>query len=60
MKQGVPVVVAGIPLHHEELLHKLQSYSSHHGKAKPTNTTHYFQNRLVGVSKGIEIPLLNL
>ena len=65
MKQGVPTLVAwpvsGSPLHHEEFLRRLQSYSSHHGEAKRTVvTTHYFQNGLVGVSEGIEIPLLDL
>ena len=65
MKQGVPTLVAwpisGIPLLHEKFLHKLQSYSSHHGEARPTAvTTHYLQNRLAGVNKGIEIPLLDL
>ena len=65
MKQGVPTLVAwpvsGSPLHHKEFLRKLQSYSSHHGEAKRTVvTTHYFQNGLVGVSKGIKIPLLDL
>ena len=28
--------LSGIPLHHEEFLHKLQSYSSHYGKTKLT------------------------
>ena len=53
--------VSGILFHHEEFLHKLQSYSSHHGKAIAiVVTTHYFHNGLVGVSEGIEIPLLDL
>ena len=65
MKQGVPILVAwpisGIPVHHEDFLRKLQSCSSHHGAPKPTAvTTHCFQNGLVGVSRGIEIPLLDL
>ena len=38
-----------------------QSCSSHHGTPKPTAvTTHCFQNGLVGPSRGIEIPLLDL
>jgi len=65
MKQGVSTLViwpiSGIPLHHEEFLHKLWNYSSHHGETKPTAaTTHYLQNGLTGMSKGVEIPLLDL
>lgn len=65
MKQGVPKQVtwpiSGIPLHHEEFLHKLQSYSSHYGEATPTvATTCRYQNGLAGVSEGIQIPLLDL
>ena len=60
IKQGVPKLVAWpvprIPLHHEEFLHKLQSYSSHHGEAKPIVViTDYFHNGLVGMNKEIEI-----
>jgi len=65
MKQVVPNLVAwpisGNPSLHEEYLHKLQTCCSPHGETKPTvATTHSFQNGLAGVSKGIEIPLLDL
>lgn len=65
MKKGVPMLVtwpvSGIPLHHKEFLHKLQSCSMHHGEAKPTVvTTGCSQNGLAGVHKGVEIPLLDL
>ena len=65
MKQGVPNLIAwpisGNPSLHEEYLHKLQTCYSPHGETKPTVvTTHTFQSGLIGVSKGIEIPLLDL
>ena len=64
MKQGAPKLVAwpfsGNPLLHEKFLHRLQTCCSPHGETKPTVvTTHSLQSGLVGVSKGIEIPLLD-
>ena len=60
---GTPTLVAwpisGNPSLHEEFLHRLQNYSSLHGGTKPTlATTLYLQNGQIGVSNGIEIPLL--
>ena len=65
MKQGVPNLVtwpiSGNPLLHDECLHKLQTGYSPHGGTKPTvATTRTFQSGLVGMSKGVEIPLLDL
>ena len=65
MQQGTPTLVAwpisGNPSLHEESLNRHQTCSSHHGGTKPTlATTLYLQNGLIAVSKGIEIPLLDL
>ena len=63
MKQGVPDLVvwpiSGNPLHHKAFLQKLQSSFCHHGGQRPNQiTTHCLQDGPIGVSKGIEIPLL--
>ena len=65
MQREIPTLVAwptsGNPSLHEEFLHRLQTYSSHHGGTKQTPATaHYLQNELIGVSNGVEIPLLGL
>ena len=65
MNQGVPVLVAwpisGNPSHHEDFLQRLQRSSLHHGDPKHSRTTTpCFQNGLVGVCRGIEIPLWDL
>ena len=65
MKQGVPELVAwpisGDPLHHKEFLQRLQSSSCLLGELRPSRTiTHCLPNGLIGVSRGIGIPLLDL
>ena len=51
----------GNPTLHEEYLLGVQTCCSPHGGAKPTAAIiHNLQSRLAGVSKGVEIPLLNL
>ena len=65
MNQRVPDLIAwpisGNPLHHEAFLQRLQGSSCHHGgqRLNPT-TTPYLRDGHIGVSKGIEILLLDL
>jgi len=65
MPQGVPPLIAwpisGIPSHHRAFLDKLRSCSSHPGEQKQTKTTiPYATSGFLGVSQGIEIPLMAL
>ena len=65
MKQGIPDLVAwpisGTPSHHEEFLRKLQTSSCPPGGQRLKQTmTLCLPNGLLGISKGIEIPLLDL
>ena len=65
MSQGAPPLIAwpisGTPSHHKTFLEKLKSYSLHPGEIKQTRvTTPCAQSGLLGVSQGIEIPLMDL
>ena len=65
MTQWVPSLIAwpisGIPSHHKAFLEKLQSYSLHPGEVRQTRTTTpYVPSGFLGVSQGIEIPLMDL
>ena len=65
MRQGVPILIAwpisGNPLHHKAFLQRLQDSCYPHGdKRQNVATTPLSQNRWIGVSKGIEILLLDL
>ena len=62
MQQGVPQLIAWpISIHHEGFLTKLQTSCLHLGGAKQTPTmVPPLLNGLAGVSKGVEIPFLDL
>ena len=65
MRQGVPILIAwpmsGNPLHHEAFLQRLRdSCYPHVDKRQNVATTPLSQNGRIGVSKGIEILLLDL
>ena len=65
MQQGVPQLLAwpisDNPTHHEEFLHRLQTSCLHHGVTKPIpSMVPHFLNGLVGVNRGVKIPLQDL
>ena len=65
MQQGVPQLVAwpisGNPIHHKELLQRLQISCLDHGGRKPTPTmVPPSLDGLDGFNKGVGIPLLDL